>query len=38
MGQLADIQQRIEALGIVFKVKVIGSEIRQQRVSSGESW
>ena len=33
MGQLADIQQRIEALGIVFKVKVIGSEIRQQPVS-----
>ena len=33
MGQLSDIQQRIEALGIVFKVKVIGSEIRQQPVS-----
>jgi len=33
MGQLTDIQQRIEALGIVFKVKVIGSEIRQQPVS-----
>jgi Putative zinc-finger len=33
MQQLADIQQRIEALGIVFKVKVIGSEIRQQPVS-----
>ena len=33
IGQLADIQQRIEALGIVFKVKVIGSEIRQQPVS-----
>jgi anti-sigma factor RsiW len=33
MGQLADIQQRIEALGIVFKVKVVGSDIRQQPVS-----
>ena len=31
--QLADIQQRIEAQGILFKVKVIGSEIRQQPVS-----
>ena len=27
------IQQRIEAQGILFKVKVIGSEIRQQPVS-----
>ena len=33
MRQLADIQQRIEALGIVFKVKVVGSDIRQQPVS-----
>jgi hypothetical protein len=33
MGQLADIQQRIEALGIVFKMKVVGSEIREQPVS-----
>jgi len=33
MQQLADIQQRIEAQGILFKVKVIGSEIRQQPVS-----
>jgi hypothetical protein len=33
MRQLADIQQRIEALGIVFKMKVIGSDIRQQPVS-----
>ena len=33
MGQLADIQQRIESQGILFKVKVIGSEIRQQPVS-----
>ena len=32
MRQLADIQQRIEAQGILFKVKVIGSEIRQQPV------
>ena len=32
-GQLADIQQRIESQGILFKVKVIGSEIRQQPVS-----
>ena len=31
--QLADIQQRIEAQGILFKVKVIRSEIRQQPVS-----
>jgi hypothetical protein len=33
MQQLADIQQRIEAQGILFKVKVVGSEIRQQPVS-----
>ena len=33
MRQLADIQQRIESQGILFKVKVIGSEIRQQPVS-----
>ena len=33
MEQLADIQQRIESQGILFKVKVIGSEIRQQPVS-----
>ena len=33
MQQLADIQQRIEAQGILFKVKVIGSEIREQPVS-----
>ena len=33
MRQLADIQQRIEGQGILFKVKVIGSEIRQQPVS-----
>ena len=32
MQQLADIQQRIESQGILFKVKVIGSEIRQQPV------
>jgi hypothetical protein len=31
--QLDDIQQRIEALGIVFKMKVIGSDIREQPVS-----
>jgi hypothetical protein len=31
--QLADMQQRIESQGILFKVKVIGSEIRQQPVS-----
>ena len=30
--QLADIQQRIESQGILFKVKVIGSDIRQQPV------
>lgn len=33
LQQLADIQQRIEALGIVFKMKVIGSDIREQPVS-----
>ena len=33
MQQLDDIQQRIEALGIVFKMKVIGSDIREQPVS-----
>jgi hypothetical protein len=33
MQQLADIQHRIEALGIVFKMKVIGSDIREQPVS-----
>jgi hypothetical protein len=33
MGQLADIQQRIESQGLLFKVKVIGSEIRKQPVS-----
>jgi hypothetical protein len=31
--QLADIQQRIESQGILFKVKVLGSEIRQQPAS-----
>jgi anti-sigma-K factor RskA len=30
MQQLADIQQRIESQGILFKVKVMGSNIRQQ--------
>jgi anti-sigma factor RsiW len=33
MQQLADIQQRIESQGILFKVKVIGSEIRTPPVS-----
>lgn len=33
MQQLADIQQRIESQGILFKVKVIGSEIRKPPVS-----
>jgi hypothetical protein len=33
MQQLTDIQQRIEALGIVFKMKVTGSDIRPQPVS-----
>ena len=33
MQQLADIQQRIESQGILFKVKVIGSDIRKQPVS-----
>jgi anti-sigma factor RsiW len=33
MRQLADIQQRIESRGILFKVKVIGSEIRNPPVS-----
>ena len=33
MRELADIQQRIESQGILFKVKIIGSEIRQQPVS-----
>jgi hypothetical protein len=33
MGQLADIQQRIESQGILFKVKVIRSEIRPQPAS-----
>ena len=32
MQQLADIQQRIESQGILFKMKVIGSDIRQQPV------
>jgi hypothetical protein len=31
--QLADIQQRIESQGILFKVKVVGSEIRQPPIS-----
>ena len=30
MEQLADIQQRIEAQGILFKVRVIGSDIRER--------
>jgi hypothetical protein len=29
MQQLADLQQRIEAQGLLFKVKVVGSEIRE---------
>ena len=33
MQQLADIQQRIESQGILFKVKVIGSDIRKPPVS-----
>jgi anti-sigma factor RsiW len=33
MRQLADIQQRIESQGILFKVKVIGSDIRKPPVS-----
>jgi hypothetical protein len=33
MRQLADIQQRIESQGLLFKVKVIGSDIRKQPVS-----
>ena len=33
MEQLADIQQRIESQGILFKVKVIRSELGQQPVS-----
>ena len=33
MQQLADIQQRIESQGILFKVKVIRSELRPQPVS-----
>jgi hypothetical protein len=33
MRQLANIQQRIESQGILFKVKIIGSEIRNQPVS-----
>ena len=36
--QLAAIQQRIEAQGILFKVKVIGSDIRQPPGSQGETW
>jgi hypothetical protein len=32
MQQLADIQQRIESQGILFKVKIIGSDIREQPV------
>ena len=31
--ELTDIQQRIESQGILFKVKVIGSEIREQPIS-----
>ena len=33
MQQLAALQQRIESQGILFKVKIVGSEIRQQPVS-----
>ena len=33
MQQLANIQQRIESQGILFKVKIIGSEIRKQPAS-----
>jgi hypothetical protein len=33
MDQLADIQQRIESQGILFKMKVIRSELRPQPVS-----
>ena len=33
MRQLANIQQRIESQGILFKVKIIGSEIRKQPIS-----
>jgi hypothetical protein len=28
--QLADLQQRIEAQGLLFKVKIIGSEVRER--------
>jgi len=34
MQQLADIQQRIEAQGILFKVKIVGSEMRERGNSS----
>jgi hypothetical protein len=33
MQQLAALQQRIESQGILFKVKIVGSEIRQQPLS-----
>jgi hypothetical protein len=33
MPQLEALQRRIEAQGILFKVKVVGSEIRTQPVS-----
>jgi hypothetical protein len=33
MRQLADIQQRIESQGILFKVKIVGSDIREQPAS-----
>ena len=33
MQQLANLQQRIESQGILFKVRIVGSEIRKQPVS-----
>jgi hypothetical protein len=34
MQELAAIQQRIEAQGILFKVKIIGSDMRERGIST----
>jgi len=35
-AQLNEIQQRIEARGILFKVRVIGSQVREREKSAGQ--
>jgi len=35
-AQLNEIQQRIEARGILFKVRVIGSDVREREKSAGQ--